>query len=153
MKLQKAINQDILKAIAILAACAAVTVVCGMVIRYTIIGFRATTVPVRIATGTIALIIGILTIRMILNRTNFLNIWARIVGNARNTQNSYERNLHKKYNALMAQYPYAIYQFEQECWKLKPRPTTYEIIEMAIKIDDAEWAEREKQSKTNLTIK
>lgn len=153
MKLQKAINQDILKAIAILAACAAVIAVCGIVIRLTIIGFRATTVPVRAVAGIITLAIGVLTIRSIIKFTKLPDIWARIVGNARNTQNSYERNLHKKYNALMAQYPYAIYQFEQECWKLKPRPTTYEIIEMAIKIDDAEWAEREKQSKTNLTIK
>lgn len=153
MKIQKAINQDIIKAIAILAVCAAIIAVCGIAIRLTIIGFRATTVPVRIFAGLLTLAIGILTIRMVINFTNFVDIWARIVGNLRNTQNSYERNLHKKYNALMAQYPYAIYKFESECWKLNPRPSTYEIIEMALKIDETEWAEREKVAKEILTSK
>lgn len=153
MKIQKAINQDIIKAIAILAVCAAVIAVCGYVIWLTIVGFRATTAPVRIFAGILTLAIGILTIRTIINFTNFIDIWARIVGNLRNTQNSYERSLHKKYNALMAQYPYAIYKFESECWKLNPRPSTYEIIEMALKIDETEWAEREKVAKEILTSK
>lgn len=153
MKIQRAINRDIIKVIAILAVCAAVVAACGYVIYLTIVGFRATTVPVRLVAGIITLAIAIFTLRTIINFTNFPNIWARIIGNLRNTQNSYERNLHKKYNALLAQYPFAIYKFESDCWKMEPRPTTYEIIEMALKIDEAEWARREDAAKKNLTVK
>ena len=128
----------------LLGLCLFVSIICGVVIYLTIIGFRAMDVAIRIIVAIIVLLIWVLSIRIILRIGHFKNLLFEFNNSILFHRNSYERDISTRYNLLKVKYPLAIAEFEKVCWKDRSLLSNYEIFEQALSISEQDWIEKER---------
>ena len=68
-------------------------------------------------------------------------------------QEDFVLKIHREYQELVSKYPMAIAEYESHCWKQNPRPSTPEIMESALAINEYEWMEREKKARKKMEEK
>lgn len=115
--------------------------------------FRKRTLFLRISYMTIATIWSVGCIWWICVRYRFGEIWQGLMDDIYSLQDKFKRDLRLQYQDLINHYPLAVAEYETSCWKQRPRPTTTEIIENALKIPNLEWQEREKKAKEKIELR
>jgi hypothetical protein len=68
-------------------------------------------------------------------------------------QEDFERDIRKRYQDLVEQFPLAIAEYESHCWKLNPRPSNPEMMEKALAMDSHVWMEKEMAAKEKIAHK
>lgn len=150
MKIKIRTFKAVLRVIGLLLLCLIVVAAVAAVVFLTIIGFKAMQPIVRGIVALLACAIGILTIRIILKKFNFSDYFSIIVNDIYGMKSSYEQKLYQQYSSLKARYPLSLSAFESHCWKKTPKPSNYEIMEMALKVDNSVWVEEEKKEREKL---
>jgi len=115
--------------------------------------FRKRTLFLRITYMSIAVLWSGGTIAGLCYYFRFGRIWRAMMNDFYSHQEDFERDISKEYQVLLTRYPIAVAQYESKCWKQDPRPTNVEIMDNALKISEAEWAEREKAAKEKMSKK
>lgn len=150
---KKFFPKNLFKVIAVLVVCSLAILVCAIVVFLTIIGFKATLPVVRILVALIVASIAVLTVRTILKKTHFYNLWSGLRDDIYDRKNRYEKDLYNKYNVLMTKYPISVSQFEAKYWRQNPLVTNYQVMEQALKIDEIEWDEMERKARQQMNKK
>lgn len=112
--------------------------------------FKRRTLYLRGAYMLIAVLWVVLSIRAICIKVNFRAIWRGMVDQFYARQESYERDLDRRYQDLISRYPMAVAEYESQCWHQNPRPTNSEIKESALVIEEREWVERERAAEKKM---
>ena len=101
----------------------------------------------------IAVLWVVMSIRAICIKVHFGTLWRGMMDEIYTRAGHYENSLYQKYQDLNSRYPMAVAEFESHCWHQHPRPTNSEIMEMALKISEIEWSEREKKAREKVASK
>lgn len=136
------LKSNLAKLLMIIAA-AIIIIGLGAILFYYGTAFRRRSLGLRMSYMAIAVIWSVGTIWWMLVRFNIRSIWNNFLQDIYNHDNDYERKLFKQFQVLKAQYPTAIAEYENECWKKRPRPTNPEIMEGALAIPEDQWATNE----------
>ena len=99
----------------------------------------------------IAVLWVVMSIRAICIKVHFGTLWRGMMDEI--YKRHYENSLYQNYQDLNSRYPMAVAEFESHCWHQHPRPTNSEIMEMALKISEIEWSEREKKAREKVASK
>ena len=144
----KLLNKRSVKLFLILILCMIVVIICGFAIILILVGFRATSVFVRIVVGTMSLTMGILTIRTILVKTHFKDCWRDWNDDLFSLKYSYEDDLYRQYSNLTTKYPMALAQYESDQKNRNSNLPNYKIMEKALEIDDYNWQKLEEAARS-----
>lgn len=117
------------------------------------LGFRKRPLPLRLFYMGTAVLWVIMSIRWVCIRVKFPKIWAGMKEEFYRQEDTYERDLHKRYTDLQDHYPMALAEYESHCWHQKPRPTPLDIMEQAMAISANDWTQREEQAKHKMAEK
>jgi hypothetical protein len=101
----------------------------------------------------IAVLWVVMSIRAICIKVHFGALWRGMMDEIYKRAGHYENSLYQNYQDLNSRYPMAVAEFESHCWHQHPRPTNSEIMEMALKISEIEWSEREKKAREKVASK
>ena len=101
----------------------------------------------------IAVLWVVMSIRAICIKVHFGTLWRGMMDEIYKRAGHYENSLYQNYQDLNSRYPMAVAEFESHCWHQHPRPTNSEIMEMALKISEIEWSEREKKAREKVASK
>ena len=115
--------------------------------------FTRNTMFLRMSFMVIAVIWSLGSILWVSYKFEFLKYWRGLVEDLWGHQEDGERSLYREYQELMNLYPRAVADYEQVCWRKKPRPTSIEVMEGALGIGDEEWKEREKAAVAKMAEK
>ena len=115
--------------------------------------FRKRTLFLRGMYMAIAVLWVVLSIRAICIKVHFGALWRGMMDEIYKRAGRYENSLYQNYQDLNSRYPMAVAEFESHCWHQHPRPTNSEIMEMALKISEIEWSEREKKAREKVASK
>lgn len=115
--------------------------------------FRKRTLLFRGSYMAIAVLWVVLSIRAICIKVHFGALWRGMMDEIYKRAGHYENSLYQNYQDLNSRYPMAVAEFESHCWHQHPRPTNSEIMEMALKISEIEWSEREKKAREKVASK
>lgn len=115
--------------------------------------FEKRTVFLRAMYMLIAVLWVFFTVRWLCLKYDFAGLWHSLMDEIHGHEEDFVLKLHRQYQDLMSKYPMSVAEFESHCWHQKPRPTSPEIMEMALAISEEEWAEREGKAKAKVEQK
>lgn len=115
--------------------------------------FRKRTWLLRGSYMAIAVLWVVMSIRAVCIKVHFGTLWRGMMDEIYKRAGRYENSLYQNYQDLNSRYPMAVAEFESHCWHQHPRPTNSEIMEMALKISEIEWSEREKKAREKVASK
>lgn len=101
----------------------------------------------------IALLWVVLSTRAICIRTKFSTLCMGVLEDYYAHQEDFERDIRKRYQDLVEQFPLAIAEYESHCWKQDPRPSNPEMMEKALAMDSHVWMEKEMAAKQKIANK
>ena len=101
----------------------------------------------------IALLWVVLSTRAICIRTKFCTLCMGVLEDYYAHQEDFERDIRKRYQDLVEQFPLAIAEYESHCWKQNPRPSNPEMMEKALAMDPHVWMEKEMAAKEKIAHK
>ena len=117
------------------------------------LGFQKRTVFLRAIYMLVAVAWVVFTVRWLCLKYDFAGLWRGLVSDVYSHQEDFVLKIHREYQELVSRYPLAIAEYESHCWKQNPRPSTPEIMESALAINEKEWIEREKKARKKIDEK
>lgn len=117
------------------------------------LGFQKRTVFLRATYMLIAVAWAVFTVRWLCLKYNFAGLWRGMMNDHYSHQEDFVLKIHRDYQELVSKYPLSIAEYESHCWKQNPRPSTPEIMESALAINELEWIEREKNARKKMEEK
>lgn len=117
------------------------------------LGFQKRTIFLRAIYMLVAVAWVVFTVRWLCLKYDFAGLWRGLVSDVYSHQEDFVLKIHKEYQELVSKYPMAIAEYESHCWKQNPRPSTPEIMESALAINEKEWIEREKKARQKIDEK
>lgn len=117
------------------------------------LGFQKRTIFLRATYMLVAVAWVVFTVRWLCLKYDFAGLWRGLVSDVYSHQEDFVLKIHKEYQELVSKYPMAIAEYESHCWKQNPRPSTPEIMESALAINEKEWIEREKKARQKIDEK
>ena len=117
------------------------------------LGFQKRTLFLRGTYMVISVAWVVFTVRWLCLMYDFAGLWRSIVNDVYNHQEDFVLKMHREYQELVSKYPLAIAEYESHCWKQNPRPSTPEIMESALSMNEKEWIEREKKARQKMDEK
>ncbi len=117
------------------------------------LGFQKRTVFLRAMYMVIAVAWVVFTVRWLCLKFDFAGLWRGMINDVYSHQEDFVLKIHREYQELVSKYPMAIAEYESHCWKQNPRPSTPEIMESALAINEDEWMEREKKARKKMEEK
>ena len=117
------------------------------------LGFQKRTVFLRAMYMVIAVAWVVFTVRWLCLKFDFAGLWRGMINDVYSHQEDFVLKIHREYQELVSKYPMAIAEYESHCWKQNPRPSTPEIMESALSINEYEWMEREKKARKKMEEK
>lgn len=117
------------------------------------LGFQKRTLFLRGTYMVIAVAWVVFTVRWLCFKYDFAGLWRSIVNDVYNHQEDFVLKIHREYQELVSKYPLAIAEYESHCWKQDPRPSTPEIMESALAMNEKEWIEREQRARQKMDAK
>ena len=117
------------------------------------LGFQKRTAFLRAMYMVIAVAWVVFTVRWLCLKFDFAGLWRGMINDVYSHQEDFVLKIHREYQELVSKYPMAIAEYESHCWKQNPRPSTPEIMESALAINEDEWMEREKKARKKMEEK
>lgn len=115
--------------------------------------FKRRTLFLRIVYMAAAVLWVFFTVRWLCVKYEFAGLWHGLIDEFHGHEEDFVLRLHRQYQELLSKYPMSVAEFESHCWHQNPRPTSPEIMEMALAISEEEWLERESKAKANFEQK
>lgn len=117
------------------------------------LGFQKRTIFLRVTYMLIAVSWVVFTVRWLCLKYDFAGLWHGLMNDHYRHQEDFMLKIHRDYQELVSKYPLSIAEYESHCWKQNPRPSTPEIMESALAINEYEWMEREKKARKKMEEK
>lgn len=117
------------------------------------LGFQKRTAFLRAMYMVVAVAWVVFTVRWLCLKFDFAGLWRGMINDVYSHQEDFVLKIHREYQELVSKYPMAIAEYESHCWKQNPRPSTPEIMESALAINEYEWMEREKKARKKMEEK
>lgn len=137
------------KLLLLLALFAAVEFVASMLFACGL-GFQKRTLFLRSLYMLLAVVWVVFTVRWLCLKFDFAGLWRGLMNDVYRHQEDFVVKIHRDYQDLVSKYPLSIAEFESHCWRQNPRPSTPEIMEAALAINELEWIEREKKARAKM---
>ena len=117
------------------------------------LGFKKRTLFLRGTYMAIAVAWVAFTVRWLCLKYDFAGLWRGMMNDHYNHKEDFVLKVRREYQELVSKYPLAVAEYESHCWRQNPRPSTPEIMESALAINDYEWIEREKKARKKMDEK
>ena len=114
-----------------------------------IVQYMYQTATIKIIIAVSGAVWALATILWIFFASNYIKLWQKLSKELRGDKMKHTREKYPKYMELMEKYPMSINRHEGHYLKKRPRVPCDEIVAKALRISDAEWAEREEWHRNN----